>query len=73
MMSDLDPAIAALHVALNRTLPNSINLVRVLYVFRRIGLRRREVLIFVPSRMLDAQQFLTQAGLTQSRASLGFA
>ncbi|KAF9496659.1 POXA3b laccase small subunit [Pleurotus eryngii] len=53
MMSDLDPAIAALHVALNRTLPNSINLVRVM--------------------MLDAQQFLTQAGLTQSRASLGFA
>ncbi|KAJ8692458.1 hypothetical protein PTI98_009768 [Pleurotus ostreatus] len=40
MMSDLDPAIAALHVALNRTLPNSINLVRVMYVLHRIGLGR---------------------------------
>lgn len=71
MMTSLDPAIAASVQAFNRTLPGAIGFVNTLYVVKHLFVF--DQLTVHEHRMLDAQQFLTLDGLTQTRTALGFA
>lgn len=71
MITTLDPAIAASVQAFNRTLPGAIGFVNTLYVIICGPIIDRPTVY--EHRMLDAQQFLTLDGLTQTRTALGFA